>query len=218
MSEPKAEPAALAPRSPPPPPPRPPGADGPDALAIMAYVAFVLVGGLLVFGFARSVAPALAKEAEGTCRALTPEAPKKPLMPVLSAQTLDGESVSLEDLRGKLVVVNFWATWCEPCTREWPELDKLAQRFEDRDDVVVVAVSIDKDKDAIAPYLERMSLSDTPVLVWWDPTTTGNAQFGGEKIPDTYFVDASGRFTQAFINVRQWGSPAAYRCVEGSAP
>lgn len=201
-----------------PPKPTPPGADGPDGLAIVSYVLFVLVGGLLVFGFARAIQPALSKEGEGICRALEPQAPAKPLIPELVAEDLEGNPVDLEDLRGKLVVLNFWATWCEPCTREWPELDKLAQRFADRDDVVVVAVSIDKDKDAITPYLERMSLGDTPVQIWWDPTGETNEQFGGEKIPDTYFVDAEGQFTQAFINVRKWGSPAAYRCVEGSAP
>ena len=182
----------------------------------MAYVAFVLVGGLLVFGFARAIAPAVEKESEGICRPLDPVVQSRPRMPELVAEDLEGNTVELADLRGKLVVLNFWATWCEPCTREWPELDKLAQRLGDRDDVVVVAVSIDKNRDDIAPYLERMSLGDTPVLVWWDPTSAANSTFGGEKIPDTYFIDAEGRFTQAFINVRQWGSPAALRCVTGS--
>ena len=190
--------------------------DGPDALGILAYVAFVMVGGLLVFAFAWALGPAVENQGQALCRELTPEV-RSGEFPELVAKDLEGNDVSLEDLRGKFVVLNFWATWCEPCTREWPELDKLAQRLGNREDVVVLAVSLDQEPEAIAPYLERMSLTDTKVTVWNDPTGKANGAFGGQKIPDTFFVRADGEFTQAFINVRKWGSPAAYRCVDESA-
>jgi protein-disulfide isomerase/thiol-disulfide isomerase/thioredoxin len=89
-----------------------------------------------------------------------------------------------------LVIVNFWATWCEPCIREWPQLDRLAERFAGRDEVVILAISVDTDPTLIAPFLERMSLSDTRVRVLWDPKQDVNKSYGTEKLPDTYFVGA----------------------------
>ena len=59
-----------------------------------------------------------------------------------------------------------------------------------------------------------MSLSASRVEVYWDPTQEGNAAFGSTAIPDTFFVDAKGELDRAFINVREWGRPNAFRCVD----
>lgn len=138
------------------------------------------------------------------------------LAPDLQLQDLEGRAVRLTDYRGKFVVLNFWATWCEPCIGEWPQVHQLAERLLGRDDVVVLAVSIDDDASAIRPFLERMSLGETPVQVLWDPTQSVHRSLGTEKIPDTYFIDAEGHVKYAFVNVRKWGSPEAYHCVDGS--
>lgn len=138
------------------------------------------------------------------------------MAPAFEAQDLQGNTVSLEDFRGKMVIVNFWATWCEPCITEWPQLDQLAARLEGRDDVVILAVSIDEKREDIAPFLERMSLQDTGVTVLWDAGQGINSLYGSEKIPDTFFVDESGKLSAAFVNVRKWGNPEAYHCVNGS--
>lgn len=189
-----------------------------DATAVTAYVLFVLVGGLLVFGFAWALAPAVEKQGQSACLALDPE-PRSGAAPDVVGEDLQGNPVSLADLRGKFVIMNFWATYCEPCTKEWPELDRLAARFADRDDVVVIAVSLDDEREKIAPYLERMGLANTKTVIWWDSSGEGkvNAPYGSEKIPDTFFIDQDGELTTAFINVRDWGRPAAFRCVESSA-
>jgi len=139
------------------------------------------------------------------------------MAPDLALEDLQGNPVALSDFRGKIVVLNFWATWCEPCITEWPQVHQLAERFSGRDDVVVVALSIDQEREAIQPFLERMSLQDTPVRVLWDPTQNVQHSFGTSKIPDTYFVDPSGSVLYAYVNVRKWGSPEAYHCVDGSS-
>lgn len=138
------------------------------------------------------------------------------LAPDLQLQDLDGKAVRLSEFRGKFVVLNFWATWCEPCIGEWPQVHQLAQRLVDRDDVVVLAVSIDEDPKLVRPFLDRMSLGETPVQVLWDSTQSVHRTFGTEKIPDTYFIDEDGQVKYAFVNVRKWGSPEAYHCVDGS--
>lgn len=138
--------------------------------------------------------------------------------PDLELTDLQGNAVRLSDFRGQLVVLNFWATWCEPCITEWPQLAKLAHRVQESggDDVVVLAVSIDEDRSKIEPFLRLMSLFDSPVRVLWDETTKAHEALGSEKIPDTYFVDERGRVTAVFVNVREWGSPDALHCVESS--
>lgn len=167
--------------------------------------------------------------------ASTSIAAREPFMaPTFEVQDLDGNAVSLEDFRGKLVIVNFWATWCEPCITEWPQLDQLAERIDGRDDVVILAVSLDREREDIMPFLERMSLAERPktadgapdmtkdpsvktkVKVLWDPSGVVNATYGGEKIPDTFFVDEAGRLSAAFVSVRKWGNPEAFHCVDGS--
>ena len=191
-------------------------AGGRDALGWLAHGTYVTLAGLLVFAFAWALVPAVQQQNESPCRALGAES-RDLALPAASLQDLEGQPIRLEDYAGKFLVVNFWATWCEPCINEWPELDQLAQRFADRDDVVVLAISVEKDRSAIAPFLERMALSDTPVVVAWDPSEDLHRQFGSTKLPDTYFVDPSGRVTHAFINVREWGAPGAARCVESVA-
>ncbi|MGH1341545.1 MAG: peroxiredoxin family protein [Nannocystales bacterium] len=142
---------------------------------------------------------------------------REPFMaPEFTAQDLEGNEVSLADFRGKLVLVNFWATWCEPCITEWPQFDQLAQRLGDRDDVVILAVSIDEKREDVAPFLERMSLQGTGVKVLWDPSTSINKAYGSDKIPDSFFVDENGKLSSAFVNVRKWGNPEAYHCVDGT--
>ncbi|MEM9454001.1 MAG: redoxin domain-containing protein [Myxococcota bacterium] len=136
--------------------------------------------------------------------------------PPFVVQDLEGREVALSEFRGKLVVLNFWATWCEPCITEWPQVAKLSERLADNGDVVVLAVSIDEERDNIGPFLAQMSLDDTDVRVLWDPSTKLHEQLGSSKIPDTYFVDEQGQVHSVFVNTREWGSPGALRCVESS--
>lgn len=193
--------------------PMDPGEETSRFAGVAAHVLFVGLGALLVFWFASALRPAVTAQAAAACRSLRPEA-RAGAAPAFTVQDLKGDPVALADFAGKLVVVNFWATWCEPCIREWPQLDRLAERFAGRDDVVILAVSMDSDRSQLEPFLERMGLQDTRVKVLWDPKQAVQKAFGTTQLPDTYFVDRAGQLTDAFINVREWGRPAAYQCVE----
>jgi peroxiredoxin len=188
---------------------------GLDAVAIVAMLSFVLVGGMLVFGFAQALVPAAEAQLGAACRPLTPT-PKSGPIPDVELEDLDGNPVSLADFRGKFLVVNFWATWCLPCAREWPDLDILAERFVDRDDVAVIAISVDQDPALIGPYIERMGLTESGVTILRAKPADAHLLFGSTKIPDTYFIDREGEFEAVFVNIRQWGRAKAVRCVESS--
>lgn len=187
--------------------------EGRGWLGALAYVVFIALGCLWVFWFAAALGPAARAQGEAACRSLEPVVRSGPA-PEFVAEALDGAKVDLAGLRGKFLVINFWATWCEPCIREWPQLERLAERLAGRDDVVVLAISVDQDRSLVAPFLARMSLERPFTRVLWDPTGKLHTAFGSEKLPDTYFVDREGQLVQAYINVRDWGRPAAYHCVE----
>jgi thiol-disulfide isomerase/thioredoxin len=189
---------------------------GLDAVGIAAMLAFVLVGGLLVFGFAQALIPAAEAQLGAACRPLTPTLMSGPA-PALELEDLDGNPVTLEQFRGKFLVVNFWATWCDPCTREWPDLDLLATRLIEREDIAVIAISVDQEPEAIAPYLERMGLGQSNVQILRAKAPDAQKLWGSDKIPDTYFVSPEGELEAKFVNIREWGRPKAIRCVEASA-
>lgn len=170
----------------------------------------------MVFGMGQSLVPAAEAQRDAACRPLKPELRTGPA-PALVLETLDGRATTLADMKGDFVVLNFWATYCAPCIQEWPALDTLANRFAEGKEVRVVAVSLDEDRGLIAPFLERMALTESRVEVMWDPSQEGNAAFGSTAIPDTFFVDAAGDLNRAFINVREWGRPNAFRCVDWAA-
>lgn len=188
-----------------------------DPFGMFAYAMYVLVGGFLVFGYAWSLRGAVDTQHESACRALGPEEGRDGEAPAFEVQDLAGNPVRLEDFAGKFVVLNFWATWCEPCIAEWPQVHRLAERLSDRDDVVVVTMSIDEDRSAIEPFLQRMSLGETPTTLLWDPQQKVHETFGTQKIPDTYFIGPDGRVVHVFVNTRKWGTPDAYHCVNKTA-
>lgn len=187
-----------------------------DALGTTALLSYLIVGGLLVFGFALAIFPAVEAQNAAACRPLRPEARPGPA-PEFVVEDLEGNEVRLSDFRGKFLVINFWATFCEPCITEWPQVQRLAERVADREDIVVLAISIDPERAPIEPFLEQMALDETRVQVLWDPTESVHKSFGTTNIPDTYFVDEDGQIVHAFVNVRDWGSPDAYHCLDSVA-
>ncbi|MCA9688083.1 MAG: redoxin domain-containing protein [Myxococcales bacterium] len=185
-------------------------------VSAVGLLATIGLSAILVFAFGLSLRGAVSTQRASPCRPLRPEL-RGGIAPDFSVETLDGRTLTRDDLRGKFVILNFWATWCEPCITEWPQLARLAERFADRDDVMVLAISQDDSKDEIQAFLERMSLTGTDVVVAWDSSKQVAKAFGTDKLPDTYFVGRDSALVGAFVNVRDWGRPSAYRCVETMA-
>lgn len=114
----------------------------------------------------------------------------------------DGQrSVDLSKLRGHVVVLNFWATWCAPCVEELPSLEELQRELPQ---VQIVAVSTDDDGDAYQRFLAEHSIS---LLTVRDADQRSNAMYGTFRFPETYIIDKSGVIRRKFIGPQEWTSP-----------
>ena len=123
--------------------------------------------------------------------------------PDFSLPALDEtKTVRLSDFRGKVVFVNFWATWCKPCKEEMPSMEVLYKNFE-KDGFVVLAISIDRvtTKKDIPPFVKSLGLS-FPVLVdSWGQTDKRYKLMG---VPETYIIDQQGVLREKVIGPRDW--------------
>lgn len=114
----------------------------------------------------------------------------------------DGRSsVDLAKLRGHVVVLNFWASWCAPCLEELPSLNVLQTRLPD---VRVVGVSIDEDPNAYAAFLTR---HPTQFLTVLDGHDRSNSLYGTYRPPETFVIDKAGFVRRKFIGPQSWTSP-----------
>jgi cytochrome c biogenesis protein CcmG, thiol:disulfide interchange protein DsbE len=122
--------------------------------------------------------------------------------PDFTVQDAD-RKVALADLRGKVVVLNFWATWCAPCVEEMPSLVQLQQRFKDKG-VTVVGISIDADGDAYHKFLKDYKIDFLTVR---DPDQKTSNLYGSFKWPETYIIDRNGVVRRKFIGAVEWSQP-----------
>jgi cytochrome c biogenesis protein CcmG, thiol:disulfide interchange protein DsbE len=115
---------------------------------------------------------------------------------------IGGKPGRLSDLRGKVVVLNFWATYCAPCVEEMPSLNKLQKYIESRN-AVVLGVSVDEDTDAYQKFLKDQGIT---FLTCREPRKL-SLDYGSPLIPDTYVIDRHGKIARKFYGPQQWDSP-----------
>lgn len=111
------------------------------------------------------------------------------------------KTVDLSKLRGKVVVLNLWASWCAPCIEELPSLLALQQKMPD---LVIVAVSMDQDPDVYRRFLEKNHVNLVTVR---DADQRVNALYGTAQIPETYVIDRQGILRRKFVSAQDWTSP-----------
>lgn len=118
-------------------------------------------------------------------------------------------TVRLSSLRGKVVVLNFWATWCPPCLEELPTLIALQRRVPE---VVVLAVSTDEDEVAYRQFLAEHQMN---LLSVRDGKQESNALYGTFRYPETYVIDRQGVLRRKFIGPQDWTSPEIVSYLKG---
>lgn len=136
--------------------------------------------------------------------------------PGFSLQSLEGKTVTLNDYEGKLVVVNFWATWCTPCELEMPTLENLWARYRDRG-LMVVGVTVDRGgpRSLIEPYVRGKKLT-FPILL--DPDMSTARAWRVTGIPATFLVRPTGEVAGAAHGPREWDSREMVALLETLLP
>lgn len=119
------------------------------------------------------------------------------------ALELSGKPAHLSDLRGKVVVLNFWASWCQPCIEETPALIALQKRIAPRNGVVL-GVSIDEDQSAYAKFIQQQGIN---FPTFNDPSKKIATDYGTSMWPETYVIDRKGKIARKIVGPQDWNSP-----------
>lgn len=137
---------------------------------------------------------------------------KKPkLAPALQLKNMDDELVNIKDLKGKVVVVNFWATWCPPCRREMSSLERLHLATQDKN-VVVLAVNVGEDIDTVFPFMGMIDPAPSfPIL--FDTNGTVMTKWKVRGLPTTYIVSPEGKIVYRAIGGREFDHPSIEKAV-----
>jgi len=159
---------------------------------VTGVVVFLLAGMGLYLGLSTGSEPGAASESGGT-----PAAKEK--APGFAFRTLEGDSASLADYRGRVVVLNFWGTWCPPCRREIPELVDLQERLPDGE-ATVVGIAVDSGTpEQIRSFTGQFGVN---YPIWISGTRDVVDQFGVRGFPTTVIVDRDGSIHRTFLGPR----------------
>ncbi|MDQ2926990.1 MAG: TlpA family protein disulfide reductase [Pseudomonadota bacterium] len=156
-----------------------------------------------------AVAAPLLDEAAFAASVVRPWPAARPV-PGLDLADLDGKRWTLPGLAGKVVLLNFWATWCEPCRIEMPSLDALAERYRKRD-LVILAVNYRESAAVIRTFLEHMPYKATILL---DAEGDAAVEWTPRIFPSTVLIGRDGKPHETVLGDLDWGSAAARALVE----
>ena len=128
--------------------------------------------------------------------------------PEFTVATDTGRTVSLPNFGGKVLVLNFWASWCPPCVQETPSLSQFAQQYANKG-VVVLAVSVDRDEKAYRGFLQKfkpgfLTARDSKI----------HEDYGTFMYPETYIIDTQGRVVRKIAEAADWTDPAVTRYID----
>ena len=123
--------------------------------------------------------------------------------PDFTITTDSGRQITPANFGGRVLVLNFWATWCPPCVEELPSLNQF-QRQMAGSGVVVVGVSIDKNEKVYRDFLKRARITFETAR---DPEANISSDYGTFKVPETYIIDRTGTVVEKLINLQDWTDP-----------
>lgn len=134
-------------------------------------------------------------------------------VPDFSLTDIQEKEIKLTDYRGKIVLLNFWASWCEPCIKEFPSMIKLIKEMQG--DVILLAVSADYERGDIDPFLKAFNVNDENIKVMWDKDQNVAKQYGTFKLPESYIIGKNGELIRKVAGVEDWATPEALEYFKG---
>ncbi len=123
--------------------------------------------------------------------------------PNFSLKDLNGKVRHLTNYRGKLVIVNFWATWCPPCLIEIPSMERTYEKFKDRG-FVILGVEVGEGWSIVQPFAAQMKIT-YPILL--DQNAAVSRKWGMVGLPTSYVIDPHGRLVDVLVGGRDWSAP-----------
>ena len=133
------------------------------------------------------------------------------LAPDFAVPDLAGQAVRLSGLRGQVVLVNLWTTWCPPCREEMPSMEKLYQRLEGRGFTLLAVSQDESGKEAVEPFVRELGLT-FPVLI--DPEHQVGDRYNVWGYPESFLIDREGHIVERIIGPRDWTSPDQVAAIE----
>ncbi len=125
-----------------------------------------------------------------------------------------GPMHSLSDYRGKVVFLNFWASFCDPCREEMPSMERLVRQYEPQG-MVMIAISHDTEQAQMDGFMKEFLPGQTSVMTTlWDPEISVAPLYGTDLIPETYIIDREGRIVARFVNAYDWTRPEVKQLIE----
>jgi peroxiredoxin len=131
-------------------------------------------------------------------------------LPSFELATVDGKTIEFSQLRGKVVVLNFWATWCGPCKEEMPALDRLSRQFDPRD-VAILTITTEHERAGIQQFMKQLT-STLPVLL--DEQRDVSLAFMVRGLPTTVFIAKNGTVAGRAVGPREWDGPDAIEFIQ----
>ncbi len=154
-----------------------------------------------------------AKAAERVGQILTPFS-DRPQAPEFELLDLEGNTHRMSDYRGRVVVVNFWATWCPPCREEMPSMQRAYEELR-KDGIEILAINIGEDEDTIFGFTANFPV-EFPLLLDLDSKTIQRWPVKG--LPTTFVVDPDGRLAYRAIGGRAWDAPEIVSLIRALTP
>jgi peroxiredoxin len=122
--------------------------------------------------------------------------------PAFSIRADNGKVLTARNFGGKLLILNFWASWCEPCVQEAPSLVKLTNELGPKG-LVVLGISQDKDPKAYQAFIDRFHVS---YLTAREPNADTQFRYGTQQIPESYIIDTNGKVIEKIVSETDWAS------------
>lgn len=165
-------------------------------------VAALLMVAAMFFAFAK---PLAAQQAIPKLAHTLTELPEPKNAPVFRLQDMDEDAYSLDDYRGKVILLNFWATWCPPCRRELPSMERLFQMLKE-EGFTVLAINQWEDPDHVFAYVGQLNVDPSfPVL--FDPESKVAKAYGVKGLPTTFLIDKEGKIRYRAVGGREFDHP-----------
>jgi len=176
-------------------------------VAVHAAIRALVLACLIVPTAATHAYHEASEPSDRTVKSFKPVRPPRPLPESLFVEDRDGAPIELVSYRGKVVLLNLWATWCPPCVRELPALDRLQARL-GGDDFDVLTVSLDRAGAVQAvPFFKRLKIAHLPLYA--DPHKRLATIFPVDVLPASFIIDRQGRVTHFLRSIVDWDDPDA---------